>query len=172
MPAETFRPRNSKTMSVLLYALAVLGLIAALLGGLSLRDVLLSLPVLALVGYCGYWLFWFPKVQFDDESVTLVNPVRTVTIPWPALKSIETRFALTLLTGDGKYGAWAAPAPSASSRKDSETEVVKAVRERWKRNLSADAGTTESATVRINWLQLAILLGLLAVVVICLLTVR
>lgn len=115
MTSERFRPRTGTILAFVLYALAGAGLIVVLTSGLKLQDVLLTLPLLAFVGYCGYWLFGFPEVIVDDDGVTLVNPSATVRVPWVALIAVDTKFALALVTVKRKYTAWAAPAPGVIS---------------------------------------------------------
>lgn len=111
MTTERFRPRTGIILAIVLYALALAGLAVALLSGLNGREILLTLPVLAFLAYCGYWLFGYPEVVVDDDGITLVNPSRTIRVPWVALVTVETKFALTLITANGRYSAWAAPAP-------------------------------------------------------------
>lgn len=161
-------------MAIVLYSVAGAGLLLAIFSGLVLRDILLSIPVLALVAYCGYWLFWFPVVTVSEQDVTVVNPGRTVTVPWADLRSIGTKYSLTLETTAGKCSAWAAPAPSAVSRKSPDTEAVLSVRAAWTAAKAARTNPGTDAPVRstINWLQLAIPLGLIAVVVLTALFVR
>jgi hypothetical protein len=66
---------------------------------------------LVLVAYLGWQLFWMPAVVVHDGGITLENPFRSITVPWPALVHVDTRFALTLITADKSYTSWAAPAP-------------------------------------------------------------
>ena len=49
----------------------------------------------------------------------LVNVLRTIDLPWPAIQLVDTKWALTLVTAYGKFTAWAAPAPGgmASARR-------------------------------------------------------
>jgi hypothetical protein len=105
---EEFRPRTSKTLAYIMWALAVIALVSSLASGAA---GLLGIPLALAVAFVGYWLFWFPKVMLDDGGVTLVNPVRIVSVPWPALVTVDTKFALKLVTPSGSYTAWAAPAP-------------------------------------------------------------
>ncbi|MDN5669137.1 MAG: PH domain-containing protein [Renibacterium salmoninarum] len=115
MTSERFRPRTGTVLAIVLYVLAGAGLLVVLFSGLRLQDILLTLPLLAFVGYCGYWLFGFPEVIVDEDGVTLVNPTVTVRVPWVALIAVDTKFALTLITVKRKYTAWAAPAPGVIS---------------------------------------------------------
>ncbi|WP_285725935.1 PH domain-containing protein [Psychromicrobium xiongbiense] len=111
MTDQHFRPRNGKILGVVLWVVAAAGLIVPLITRFSLTDVLLALPIVGLLAFCGYWLFWYPEVVVGSDSVTLVNPVRTIEVPWEALITVDTKFALTLVTPVGRFSAWAAPAP-------------------------------------------------------------
>ncbi|NKX50063.1 PH domain-containing protein, partial [Arthrobacter deserti] len=72
---------------------------------------LLSAVPLATLAYMGWWLAWYPAVVVSDREVTLRNPLATISVPWAALVTVDTRYALTLVTPRRKYTAWAAPAP-------------------------------------------------------------
>lgn len=68
-------------------------------------------PWLGLVAGLAWAVYWRPEVAVSDGGVRLVNVWRTIDVPWPALRAIETKWALTLETVWGTYRAWAAPAP-------------------------------------------------------------
>jgi hypothetical protein len=57
-------------------------------------------------------LFWAPYVTIAPSGVTIRNLIRTQRVSWPAIKLVDTKYALTLTTTVGKVTAWAAPAPS------------------------------------------------------------
>lgn len=73
-------------------------------------SLLGSWPLLTS-GYVTWWLAWYPVVVIGEHGVVLRNPVRTITVPWGALVTVDTKYALTLITPRGKYSSWAAPAP-------------------------------------------------------------
>jgi hypothetical protein len=108
---DVYRARSNLLLAVLLWALAALGLVVTVAqGGLpGLRFV----APLALMAYVGWALFWRPAVVVSDAGVELVNPVRRIGVPWDALAYVDTKYALTLGTGQGRFTAWAAPAPGA-----------------------------------------------------------
>jgi hypothetical protein len=108
---DVYRARSNLLLAVLLWALAALGLVVTVAqGGLpGLRFV----APLALMAYAGWALFWRPAVVVSDAGVELVNPVRRIGVPWDALAYVDTKYALTLGTGQGRFTAWAAPAPGA-----------------------------------------------------------
>lgn len=99
---------------------AGVGLLALAAGVLVITEegpsALLSVwPWLALAAGLAWALYWRPEVRVSDAGVRLVNVVRTIDVPWPALRGIETKWALTLDTVWGRYRAWAAPAPGRST---------------------------------------------------------
>lgn len=108
-----FRPRGG----VVLAALALL-LCLAVLVSLVITDGVEGLlawgwPVLAFA-----WMIWLsyvrPSVTVTDGFVEMRNVLRTHRVPWGDVESVESRFALTVYTRDGKtIRAWAAPAPGA-----------------------------------------------------------
>lgn len=107
----TFRPRNARILAIIAIILCAIGVVASVVGGVSWFGVLLW----ATVGYCAYLLWVRPKVVIDDDAVAFVNPFTDVSIPWEAIINVETKYSLTVQTPARKYGAWAAPAPGATS---------------------------------------------------------
>lgn len=110
-PTDVFKARSNRLLAVALWALALLGaVITVVQAGLpGLRYV----APLALMAWAGWALFWRPAVVVSDAGVELVNPVRRIEVPWEALAYVDTKFALTLGTGAGRFTAWAAPGPGA-----------------------------------------------------------
>lgn len=99
---------------------AGVGLLAAAAGVLAVAEagpvaLLTVWPWLVLVVGIAWAVYWRPEVRVTDAGVRLVNVLRTVDVPWPALRGIETKWALTLDTVWGRYRAWAAPAPGRSA---------------------------------------------------------
>ena len=96
------------------------GVLAAAAGVLVLIEngpsaLLTVWPWLVLVGGVAWAVYWRPAVEVSDGGVRLVNVLRTIDVPWPALQAVETKWALTLETVWGRYRAWAAPAPGRSA---------------------------------------------------------
>jgi Bacterial PH domain len=60
-------------------------------------------------------VFLRPSVATTPEGVVLVNPFRTVVVPWAAVRGVETELALQILTDDGKHTSWAATGSRSSS---------------------------------------------------------
>lgn len=104
----TFRPRSARWLVAGSWLLVGgLGLGAVVQGTAAWRVVLVAL----FVGYLAWWTMWFPRVDVDDDAVTVVNPATTVIVPWAALIDVGTRYSLSLVTPHRTVSAWAAPGP-------------------------------------------------------------
>jgi hypothetical protein len=106
---ETFKARTNIWFAWLSWAVAASGIVATV--AMAGPGALAGTAPLVLVAYLGWQLFWMPAVVVHDGGITLENPFRSITVPWPALVHVDTRFALTLVTADKSYTSWAAPAP-------------------------------------------------------------
>jgi Bacterial PH domain len=60
-------------------------------------------------------VFLRPAVSTTWEGVVLVNPFRTVVVPWAAVRGVETELALQILTDSGRRTSWAATGKRSSS---------------------------------------------------------
>ncbi|WOF24430.1 PH domain-containing protein [Microbacterium betulae] len=171
-----FRPRLNRVMSVLIWAVSgAVMVVGVVRGGPQTLPVLLPWAALAAVTWA---VLWQPHVRLDDEEVRLVNVLRTVDVPWPALVHVDTKYALTLHVPGRAFSATAAPAPgrmgAASARRAERRssgydgrglrpgdllgtdsgQAATLVRERWQRLLDAGAietGTAETYDVRPRW---------------------
>ncbi len=119
-----FRPRGGVVLAVLALVLCL-----AVLISITITDGVPGLlawgwPVLAFA-----WLVWLvyirPSVTITDDFVEIRNIVRTHRVPWGDIESVDSRFALTVRTRDGKaIRAWAAPAPGARQALSTRREEV------------------------------------------------
>lgn len=76
----------------------------------------LSLIVLAALCLSVYAFAWRPAVLVDDEAVTLVNPARSIRIPWDAVTYVGGTWSLQVRTRAADYRAWASgPRPRRTS---------------------------------------------------------
>ena len=106
---EIFKARSNSWFAWLSWLVAAVG-VAATVAAAGPEGLLSTAPLL-LVAFLGWQFFWLPAVVVHDGGVTLENPFRTVLVPWAALVHVDTRYALTLVTAQKSYAAWAAPAP-------------------------------------------------------------
>jgi hypothetical protein len=68
-----------------------------------------------LVGLLIVELFLRPAVSTTPAGVVLVNPFRTVVVPWAAVRAVKTEYALQILTDHGGHTSWAATGRRGSS---------------------------------------------------------
>jgi hypothetical protein len=103
-------------------AASALGVASAALDGV---EALLTYggPIL-LFGLVGWAAFWRPHVEVSDGGVTVVNTLRTIRVPWPAIEDVDGRYGLRLRTAYGTVTAWAAGAPAGRQRARGEDSAM------------------------------------------------
>ncbi|WP_300591296.1 PH domain-containing protein [Microbacterium sp.] len=105
-----YRPLGGRILAVSVVAIAAMGIVAIAVH--NPVDALRYCWPLLLVAALAVILFWAPQLSVQAHGVTVANPFRTVFVSWPSIRSIDTRWSLTLTTATRKVGVWAAPAPS------------------------------------------------------------
>jgi hypothetical protein len=113
-PTVQLRARSTQALGAAMMALSVAGLASVVFSGTE--AVLQFAAPLALFGVLGWGAFWQPRVEVSDGNVTVVNTLRTVEVPWPAVQSVDGRYGLRLLTAYGPVNAWGAAAPVGRDR--------------------------------------------------------
>lgn len=106
-----FRSTSSRLLAGIMSGGALVALVAVVMTD-GVTGALTVLPVLALIGGFGWAAYWRPAVVVDDSGVTVIGVIATTDVPWASIRTIDTRWALTLQTTSGVVTAWAAPAPS------------------------------------------------------------
>lgn len=128
-PTVQLRARSTQALGAAMMALSVVGLVSVLFSGAD--TVLQFAAPLALFGVLGWGAFWRPRVVVSDGGVTVVNTLRTVEVPWPAVQSVDGRYGLRLLTAYGPVTAWGAAAPAGRERaRGVQSPAATAVNER------------------------------------------
>jgi len=113
----------NRVMAVVVWVVSGLAVMAALWGG---QDRLLWVyPAAAAAGGLGWVALWRPHVEVSDAGVRLQNVTHHVLVPWQALIHVDTRRALTLLTPQGAFAAWSAPAPGLLSSLNSTARTAR-----------------------------------------------
>ncbi|WP_157000446.1 PH domain-containing protein [Leucobacter komagatae] len=102
--------RFNRGMSVAICAVLLVFAISTvwLPGGPERFVGLVPLAALAALSYVGLWL---PYLRVGDDSITVRNVLRTVTIPWNALVHVDTKYNLTLHVPGRTVNVFVAPAP-------------------------------------------------------------
>lgn len=111
MQRVTLRPRFSMVLAVAIAVMGALGIASLVVAG-DFGGMLRYSPGVLLLVWLVWIAFWLPAVVIAEDAVTVRNPFRTVTVPWGAIRRVDTRWALRLATTGGAFTAWSAPAPS------------------------------------------------------------
>lgn len=107
----SFRPGFGRALSIATAVIVGLGLAGFVVDGDWNVVVRFSWPLI-LLAVLAFALFWFPRVDVAEHEVTVRNVFTTIHVPWPAIENVDTKYALTLYTAEGKITAWASPAPN------------------------------------------------------------
>lgn len=107
---ERFRPTSAVVISYIGYALVAGALIQSFVTA-NLLDIAFTSVAGALFAGFIYLVIHKPKLEIGHEGVLITNPIATTYLGWGDVLEIETKFALTFYTKDGKHVSWAAPAP-------------------------------------------------------------
>lgn len=106
----SFRPTSGRVLTVVVAAVAAAALVAVALD--TPLDLLRYGWVPVFVAALCWALFWAPELRVEEHAVIVRNVLATTHVPWPAIRLIDTKYALTLfLEGRRKVTVWVAPAP-------------------------------------------------------------
>lgn len=111
---EIARPWFGRALAGFTIVIAVVATVAMWADRGAARGLRLA-PWTVLVALATWAAFWRPHVALDDAGVHVVNVLRTIHVPWASITDIGTRWALTLVTAQGTFLAWAAPASDVSA---------------------------------------------------------
>jgi hypothetical protein len=157
---DVFRPAFGRVLAVVVGAMCGVAVVVTAAQG-SVRDVVTALPWLALVAGACWAIFWRPRVEVSDGGVRIVNVMRTIDVPWPAIRDVETKWALKLVTAYGAFTAWAAPSGGRGpARRASRIELRLMTRAPSVGNLAREPESLDGAAgdaaeiVRARWTRL------------------
>lgn len=105
-----FRPRTGMIMGIGAAVVSAVALVGLLLEVPFVEWIRIA-PALVSVGVLGIVLFVLPSLTVSDNHITVRNVLRTIEVPWSAIRTVDTKYSLVLDTPDGKFSAWAAPSP-------------------------------------------------------------
>jgi hypothetical protein len=122
---------RAPTMRVVGFSTAAVSVVALVVTATDPADLARWAAPLLLVALVGWAGFWRPCVEVSDGGVLIVNVLRSIEVPWPAIESVDGRFGLQLRTAYGSFNAWGAGAPTGRDRmRTRESEAAVLVRER------------------------------------------
>lgn len=105
-----FRSTSSRVLAGIITGGALVALVAVVITD-GVTGAVSVLPLLALIGGFGWAAYWRPAVTVSDAGVTVIGVIATTDVPWSSIRTVDTRWALTMRTTGGVVTAWAAPAP-------------------------------------------------------------
>lgn len=105
-----FRSTSSRVLAAIIVGGALVALVAVVITD-GIAGAVSVLPLLALIGGFGWAAYWRPAVTVDDSGVTVIGVIVTTEVPWSSIRTVDTRWALSMRTTGGIVTAWAAPAP-------------------------------------------------------------
>ncbi|WP_286276252.1 hypothetical protein [Naasia aerilata] len=108
--------------------------------------------IAVLVLWVLWVLLWRPSIRLRDDELVVVNAMRTWTIPWSRVRSVESRLQYVFVLDDGRaVTAWGSPALSRSRGAPGSGVDLQPL-------VSAPAPTAEPAPIlrRAAWWSLAI----------------
>ena len=94
----TFRTPMARVLTIGVAVVAVVALVYFVSDG-GIREAWRSGPTVLCIVVVTWALFWRPQVQVSDGGVTVANILRTVHVPWPVLRSVDSKWSLTV-TGE------------------------------------------------------------------------
>jgi hypothetical protein len=111
-------PRPSSSL-VAFWAVAVLGVL--FVGDTIIRadwlGLALAIAPVALVVLASWMVLYRPRVSYDAVRVVVVNPLRSVSLPWQRVTSVRQRFQILIELDDGStLTCWGSPFPEKPGR--------------------------------------------------------
>jgi hypothetical protein len=110
-----FHSRFNRILAIVVWSLEVFLLVSSGVAGEFVKNPAMFLVPAVFAAVLVWALLWNPQVIVGDQEVVIVNVLRTIVVPWPALIDVDTKYSLSLRTPRGNYAAWAAPAPGRTS---------------------------------------------------------
>lgn len=161
MPASSDRGRTVRPVSagVAFWLAAAIGVWATIDGYRTGPLIGLRWTTVVLLVLWVLWVaLWRPCLRVRDDDVTVVNPLRTWTIPWARVVDVESRLQYVLVTDDGRrVTAWGSPNPSRPGRPGRDPMAERATA-----FVAPAAEAAEATRVRTDWWVLAIPVVVLA----------
>lgn len=106
-PGETriVRTTGSTVLFVIIGVIALLGVGSIVVGDFTLRGLAVAgLPIALLAGV--WVLYRFPRVELRRQEIVLVNPLKTITVPWNLVDGFDTHFGLAVRTDAKSFSSW------------------------------------------------------------------
>lgn len=108
---EIFRPVSNLLLGFFVVLMAILFVLqAGVTGGLA--EVVTSVFIAATAIAVSWLLFLRPRIIFNEDTLEIINPLRTIVVGYKQITDLDTKYGLTVKVADRKFSVWVAPAPS------------------------------------------------------------
>ncbi len=99
------RTTSSTVLFVIVGGLCAVGVASIAIGDFTMRGLAIAgIPI--AVGALVYVLYRYPRVELHHRQLVLVNPLRTVTVPWNLVDGFDTHFGLGVRTHEKTFSSW------------------------------------------------------------------
>jgi hypothetical protein len=115
-----FRSRFGKNLTIVLGVVLVLAVGVNL--GSNLSSLLVSIVTAAWIWNLAYLLLWRPSVEITERDLILNNLIFRIFIPLGNIQRIDTKWALEVITPEGRFVSFSAVAPGRHSTVTSARE--------------------------------------------------
>lgn len=107
---ETFRPRSNFIWAGVSLVLILLFVINSLVVANSTRQNISDFTISFILAVTSYLIWIRPKMVLRGDNIEVVNPLKSVVIPYGDVIELNTKWSLTITHSRGKTKVWVAPA--------------------------------------------------------------
>lgn len=127
---KIFRPTSSRYLALAIWAILALGVGSAIFGGPPAQAWRLVAP-LGLIALVAWLFLWRPVLEVTDGGLQIINPLRTVHIPWPAFADAHVHgTVIVTTTADKSFSVYAAPINNKRSKEGIAADALAEISDR------------------------------------------
>lgn len=99
------RTTSSTVLFFVIAGLCVIGLGSIVVGDFTARGMAVAGIPIAIITVV-YALYRFPRVELRHKEIALINPMKSVRIPWNLVDGFDIHFGLGVRTHEKVYSSW------------------------------------------------------------------
>jgi len=107
--SKTFRPKGNLVLAGVSYVLILLFAANGFYVVSKPLQTVLELVLCVCLGFITHVMWVRPKLVLQSDAIEVVNPLKTVLIPYSEVIDLETKWALAIIHQHGKTRVWVAP---------------------------------------------------------------
>lgn len=109
-----FQSRFGKYLCITLGIVLLIAL-GVSIEGASPTELMIALVSASWIWYSCYLLLWRPSVEITERELIFNNLIWQITIPLGSIQRIDTKWALEVITSEGRFVSFSAVAPGRHS---------------------------------------------------------